>query len=179
MPLLAESLVDEWLNRQGFFTFRGIRDGVDEIDLLGVRPTPTGLQGWHVEVQVSFRPIGYITKLTDRLAKAKGAKSRSAVIRRSDDELSECVNAWVQHKFTKDRKVASRERCWPHLTWEYHLIHGMTKYPSEVELIAELGVKTIPLHQVLSDLCQRTPGASQGAAGTDISDMIDYYRKHL
>ena len=37
MALLAESLVDEWLNRQGFFTIRGIKHGVGEIDLLGVR----------------------------------------------------------------------------------------------------------------------------------------------
>jgi hypothetical protein len=37
VALLAESLVEEWLNRMGFFTVRGIRRGVGEIDLLGVR----------------------------------------------------------------------------------------------------------------------------------------------
>jgi hypothetical protein len=64
MPLLAETLVDEWLNRRGFFTVRGIKDGVEEIDLLGVRPTSNGLEGWHVEVQASFRPVNYITPLS-------------------------------------------------------------------------------------------------------------------
>jgi hypothetical protein len=56
----SETLVDEWLNRQGFLTIRGIKDsGVDEIDLLGVRPRPTGgLEAWHVEAQISFRPVG-------------------------------------------------------------------------------------------------------------------------
>jgi len=38
MAAFAESLVDEWLNRQGFFTVRGLKYGVDEMDLLGVRP---------------------------------------------------------------------------------------------------------------------------------------------
>jgi len=38
MAALAESLVDAWLNRQGFFTVRGLKHGIDEIDLLGVRP---------------------------------------------------------------------------------------------------------------------------------------------
>ena len=39
MSLLAETLVDEWLNRKGLnLPFDGIKDGVDEIDLLGVRP---------------------------------------------------------------------------------------------------------------------------------------------
>ncbi len=35
MALLAEPLVDEWLNRKGFFTLRGIKHRVREIDLLG------------------------------------------------------------------------------------------------------------------------------------------------
>lgn len=65
MTALAESLVDEWLNRQGFFSVRGIKHGVDEIDLLGVRPDGKGLEAWHVEVQASFRPIGYISPLKD------------------------------------------------------------------------------------------------------------------
>ncbi|SDJ83953.1 hypothetical protein SAMN05428973_106364 [Duganella sp. OV510] len=32
MALLAESLVDEWLNRKGFFIVRGLKHGVGEID---------------------------------------------------------------------------------------------------------------------------------------------------
>jgi len=40
MALLAESLVDEWLNRQGFFTIRGVKHGVGEIDLLAIRAVP-------------------------------------------------------------------------------------------------------------------------------------------
>ena len=36
MALLAESLVEEWLNRKGFFTIRGLKQDVDEIDLLAV-----------------------------------------------------------------------------------------------------------------------------------------------
>jgi hypothetical protein len=56
MALLAESVVDEWLNRQGFFTIRGVKQGVSEMDILAVRPESSGIIGWHVEVQVSFRP---------------------------------------------------------------------------------------------------------------------------
>ena len=63
MATLAESLVDEWMNRQGFFTVRGIKHGVHKIDLLGVRPTKDSLEAWHVEVQASFRLIGYLCSL--------------------------------------------------------------------------------------------------------------------
>jgi len=37
MALLAESLVEEWLNRNRFFTIRGIKHGLAEIDLLAIR----------------------------------------------------------------------------------------------------------------------------------------------
>jgi hypothetical protein len=41
MAALAESLVDEWLNRQGFFTVRGLKHGADEMRknaLRGIEP---------------------------------------------------------------------------------------------------------------------------------------------
>jgi hypothetical protein len=34
-------LADEWLNQQGYFTIRG---GVDEVDLLAIKPDGTGKQ---------------------------------------------------------------------------------------------------------------------------------------
>ncbi len=36
MALLAEEVVEEWLNRNGYFTIRGIKVGVDEIDTLAI-----------------------------------------------------------------------------------------------------------------------------------------------
>ena len=33
MALLAEELVEEWLNRHGYFTIRGVKLGVHEMDL--------------------------------------------------------------------------------------------------------------------------------------------------
>jgi hypothetical protein len=48
MALLAESLVEEWLNRKGYFTIRGLKHGLGEMDLLAVRPESAGVIGWHV-----------------------------------------------------------------------------------------------------------------------------------
>jgi len=42
MPRLGEEIVEEWLNRQGHFTIRGIKLGVDEIDILAIRPLLNG-----------------------------------------------------------------------------------------------------------------------------------------
>ena len=71
MSLLAESLVEEWLNRAGYFTIRGARFGVNELDLLAVRPGPSGPEVRHIEVQVSTNPIAYIPPLTDAQANVK------------------------------------------------------------------------------------------------------------
>lgn len=75
MALLAEQLVDEWLNRNGFFTLRGIKSGVHEIDLLGIRMSKGVLEGWHVEVQISFRPVSYIGRLSKDEQQTTGAKA--------------------------------------------------------------------------------------------------------
>ena len=60
MALLAEELVEEWLNRQGYFTIRGVKLGVHEIDLLAIRPAGVKLECRQIEVQASVLP----TRLT-------------------------------------------------------------------------------------------------------------------
>lgn len=61
MSLLAEVVVEEWLNQQGYFTIRGAKLGNDEIDILALRVLSNGvIERRHIEVQVSIKPIGYI-----------------------------------------------------------------------------------------------------------------------
>ena len=45
MAKLAESIVEEWLNRQGFFTIHGIKFGNHEIDVLAGKKHFTGGAG--------------------------------------------------------------------------------------------------------------------------------------
>ncbi len=59
MSLVTETLVEEWLNRKGYFTIRGAKKGGAEMDLLAVSfHEPDAL---HVEVSVSVHAIGYIS----------------------------------------------------------------------------------------------------------------------
>jgi hypothetical protein len=46
VALVAESLVEEWLNRQNFFTIRGVKHGIDEIDLLAIKASAP-VEGFH------------------------------------------------------------------------------------------------------------------------------------
>jgi hypothetical protein len=97
MALLDEQLVEEWLNRQNFFTIRGIKSGVDEIDLLAIRPTTEGLDCWHVEVQISYRPVGYI-----------GGDTNAR--KRNEMQLRAGVEQWVTKKFTSPRHLATKDQ---------------------------------------------------------------------
>ncbi len=177
MALLAESLVEEWLNRQGFFTIRGIKQRISEIDLLAVRPTDSGLVGWHVEVQVSFRPVGYICKLPKAVARAAQIDRTSAKTRVSD-EILVCVRDWIEGKYHAKHKQELRNQLWPGVEWSFHLVHGVVKDETELTAIKECGVNLVPFHKCLFDLCERDDVvAFSGSAGGDLAEVVRYYRK--
>jgi len=177
MAALAESLVDEWLNRQGFFSVRGIKHGVDEIDLLGVRPDGNGLEAWHVEVQASFRPIGYISSLTDEFVPSF-AKSKTSAKERPLDILKPCVAAWVANKFLNTEKKKARESAWPGLRWRHVFVHAVVREPQELEMIKAAGIQLIPLHEILAQL-KHAAGKLKGGAGTDLAEVIEYYNSYV
>ena len=78
MALLAEEIVEEWLNRQGYFTIRGIKMGVQEIDLLAVKWQIDGkAECRHVEVQASMRPVSYISRVLKEEQKAGRAANNA------------------------------------------------------------------------------------------------------
>lgn len=179
MALLAESLVDEWLNRKGFFTVRGIKHGVGEIDLLGVRPNPhmSALEAWHVEVQASFRPVSYIAPLPEKAVEGF-AKSRTSAKVRSSELIEKAAAAWVEKKFTSKSKRVVREAAWPGMAWKYILVHAAVKWPAELEAIAHNGVEVIPLYLVLQELGRSDISGIRGSAGTDLSEIIEYFYQH-
>jgi len=175
MALLAESVVEEWLNRNGFFTIRGIKHGVGELDLLGIKKSGDSITGWHVEVQASFRPIGYISKLTKDLAKSRGRSS--IVARRTAAEMAACARQWVRDKFEAEDKRRVREKYWPGLQWEFHLVHGIAKYPDEIALFKSAGINCHSLYDILKGLQRAGKGAFSGSAGGDLAEIVFYYNK--
>lgn len=174
MALLGESLVEEWLNREGFFTIRGVKHGVGEMDLLAVRrQSDDSVIGWHVEVQISFRPISYIA----RLLKTPG-RGRLSARKRPDEELDACARQWVHDKFRDNAKVELRKKLWPGVDWEYHFVHANVKYPRELEIIASEGIKLHAFHDVLAALTDRKKGSFSASAGGDLAEIVSYYKSH-
>jgi hypothetical protein len=172
VALLGESLVEEWLNRDGFFTIRGVKHGVGEMDLLAVRPIENGkVAGRHVEVQISFRPIGFISKLPKN-----SIYNRRSVRARTEQELDACARQWVQEKFRDKRKQRLRDQLWPGVNWEFHFVHGVVKDPHELEIIASEGITLHPFHEILATLGKRNAQSFSGSAGGDLAEIVSYYR---
>ncbi|HEU5258698.1 MAG TPA: hypothetical protein VFU28_22075 [Vicinamibacterales bacterium] len=169
MALLAEELVEEWLNRRGYFTIRGIKLGVQEIDLLAIRPRDSGLECRHLEVQCSMRPVSYVTRVPKDVQKATGRAAASAKAR-TDDELRQGISEWVHKKFDHPVKRAIRNRLAPG-PWSRELVLHQVKWEREVELVQEAGITVHRLRGLLKEL--NSGGLLfEGAAGAHLVDLV-------
>lgn len=171
MALLAESLVEEWLNRMGFFTIRGVKQGNGEMDLLAVRQGPQGfVTGWHVEVQVSFKPVGYISN-------RQGKEAHAAF--RSPDMLAADVDAWIKKKFQRHEAMALREKLWPGIKWEYYFVHSNVKHKGELEAFEQRGITLHNFTNILKSLSTSKPSDFTGSAGSDLAAIVSYYKSYV
>jgi len=169
MSLLAEEIVEEWLNRNGYFTIRGLIVGRHEIDLLAVKITDKVIERRHIEVQASSRPIGYVTKFP--------GSTESIAKRRSDEELRKHVAGWVRKKFDLPEKEQLRQQLAPG-EWSRELVVHNVKYPQELEMIGRNKVKVIRLSELVADL--RSPSTSiKGAAGSQLVELGPLFSQEL
>ncbi len=169
MALLAEELVEEWLNRQGYFTIRGVKLGVHEIDLLAIRPTPKGLECRQFEVQASVRPVSYITKVPLEVQRRSGRAPGSAKMR-DDEELRQGIREWVSKKFAHPDKDRLRRKLAAG-PWSRELVVHVVKHERELELIQEAGVIVRRLTDLVAEL-KKGGLALDGAAGAHLVDLV-------
>ena len=162
MALLDEQLVEEWLNSKNFFTMRGIKLGNDEIDLLAHRNTNGVDEYWHIEVQISYRPIGYVG-------------GNNSAKKRTKEELVLGAKEWVEKKFTSSKKVAKREAIAPNAIWKYIFVYGVLKDEGELDAFKELGVELIPYKQVLNELIENKEHKSSSIAN-NITEILQFIK---
>jgi hypothetical protein len=170
MSLLGEEVVEEWLNRNVYFTIRGIKIGVDEIDILAIRPLPDGKHECrHIEVQVSINPISYITKVPAAVRKQTGIGAHNAK-KRDVDQLTQGVREWVEAKFDLSRKVEVRNSLCPG-SWTKELVVGTVKHEEEIGLLRQAGITVHRLTDILSDMTEKRT-VVKSAAGADLFDLM-------
>jgi hypothetical protein len=150
MPLIGEEVVEEWLRQQGYFTIRGIKLGVHEMDVLAVKPQAGKAPDLrHVEVQVSMNPVSHLTPWTKRLQKELRIAPMSQKARTAEQE-AECIEAWVVKKFKEKKKAALRERLYPG-EWKCELVVHNVRFPDELNALKK-HINVIPLVQILDEL---------------------------
>jgi hypothetical protein len=169
MSSLAEEIVQEWLNRQGYFTIRGIRLGVQEIDILAVQVDSTGLHCRHFEVQSSMRPVTYISQVPKAVRKSSGLAANSAK-RRTPDELQQGVIEWVEKKYCHEEKGKVKAILSPQ-KWTKELVVNIVRHQDELDLIETQGVIVHKLADILAELCDNKYPIP-GAAGSDLIELI-------
>jgi len=169
MALLAEEIVEEWLNRNGYFTIRGAKVGVNEIDLLAVKKSGSKTILRHIEVQASIRPASYMTPLPKKVIQKTG-KGPFNASRRSNRVLKLGVKEWVYKKFNMPRKCELRESLFPG-KWQYELAVNEVRHPKELSFIKEEGIKILHLPDIIEEL--RSGSTSiKSAAGRDLVELV-------
>lgn len=171
MALLAETVVEEWLNRQGYFTIRGLRAGSNEIDLLAVSSNRDS--SMHVEVSVSPDPNSWICGWTKRLQKELGYGPNYNK-ERTQEQMEECVKEWVRKKYigstSKDKVEKLRNDLWPDRDWLRVFVHGKAWKREELPLIEQQGIRLVHIRQVLTDL--KNPKLTPHVTSSEASDIV-------
>jgi hypothetical protein len=158
LALFAEALVEEWLNRRGYFSIRGVKIGSSEIDLLAVSPgEPKGL---HVEVSVAIRPMAYYCTSSPK--------------RLSSQEVESCTERWVFKKYRNEKVVQQRETLWPGREWSFMFVHGNVKHKEELGFISGQGVELVEMREVLTELRKRTPFTTSSESSA-VAELVDFY----
>lgn len=170
MALLAEEVVEEWLNRNGYFTIRGIKIGVHEIDILAIKPLPNGgHECRHVEVQASINPIAYVSKVPKAIQKKHGIAPDNAKTR-STAMLSQGVAEWVEKKFHHPKKQKMRESLCQG-EWSFELVVHRVRHPEELGVFREAGVVIHQLDDIIAEMVERKH-LIRSASGNDLVDLI-------
>jgi hypothetical protein len=176
MALIAETIVEEYHNYLGYFTIRGVKKGSDEMDLLAIKVSNKNkIEALHIEVQVSHKPVRYISDFIAELHVA--GRSTSHAANRTEEELRQCCQAWVKKKFDHPRKQAVRNKLFPNQQWKYILVHGNVRSGKELEILEELGVETVDIRiiieQMISTYLKRYGTSS---VGRDIINLFKLFK---
>lgn len=169
MALLAEEIVEEWLNRNGFFTIRGIKVGVYEIDLLAIGFKNGETICRHIEVQDSVNPISYLCSLSKEDQKATGRGPNNAK-KRSEIEVSKGVNEWVEKKYHLPATEKLRNQLYDG-EWKFELVVNQVKHEEEIKIIEDHGILVCRLENIISELASSKTIVKR-ASGADLVDLV-------
>ena len=164
MAQIHEKLVEEWYRRNGYFTIRSAKaSGNNEIDLLAQKIDENGKSIYrHIECQISFRPIGYISTV-----KTKSNKKRSI------EEVYEQATLWVEKKFLSPKVQNIRDSFVNQkVNWLFTFVHHKVLDQNELEAISKQGIELIPFDNIKNSLDPK------GETSSDARDEVELLRNN-
>lgn len=163
MSKLAEILVIEYLNREGYTTAQSVKKGHGEWDILALQRMPKKTIAKHFEVQVSFDPVSYL--------------SNSNAKKRSPEAVESDMDKWIKKKYEHNYIREIRKKFYPG-SWKYGLIHGKLKDQRELDiLLSRDNFVTIDFFDIIESLCSAHPkNLPFTAEGKDLVEIIRYVR---
>jgi len=169
MALLAEEIVEEWLNRQGYFTIRGVKLGVHEIDLLALRIDEHGVECRHIEVQASVNPVSYFSRVPKSIQKSTGRSATSSK-KRNLEELKMGIQEWIDKKYLLKSKSQLRNKLYSG-NWTFEVVVHKIKHPEEMDLLQEAGIRVHRLNDIVNELAT-TNMMIESASGASLVDLV-------
>jgi hypothetical protein len=159
MAKLAETLVIEYLSRTGYLSTQSIKKGNNEWDILAIKYEANSIQANHIEVQVSFNPVSYLSK--------SNAKQRS------DEQVNSDMEAWVQKKF-KHPILGEICKAFYSGNWSHALVYGVIKDQRELNYLQQHGIELIPFAEVINTLCSKD--LKDLAFTSETKDLVEILR---
>jgi hypothetical protein len=121
VALLAEEIVEEWLNREGYFAMRRIKLGVQEMGLLDrYVQRPEDLECPTLKCERRFGPSAMspaYPKLSSRQRAARPAAPKHA----RSEELRHGIIEWITKKYDHPKKQRVRNQLAPR-PWSRELV---------------------------------------------------------
>ena len=164
------------MNRNGYFTIRGIKLGVHEIDILAIKLAGSKVEARHIEVQASSNPVSYLCPLSKRLQAKSGRKPQSTKTR-SPKEITESAKEWIDKKYHLKRKHDLRQSLYRG-EWKYELVLHKVKYIDEIEVVKKQGIHVLSLASIVKSMSSNKNTVIRSAAGTSLMELVEMDRKH-
>ena len=162
MALIDEEIIQEWLISRGFLTIRGLRKGNREIDLLGVKSTGPNPEYWHIESQVSFKPIGHI--------------GGGGAARQTKREMERRIQGYIDRKFNHPQIVDLREKVTAGVEWKKGFVYAVAAFPYEIECFRNNGVHVYQYREIIRDLIGNVHPLKTSSDARNIVNIIGYFQ---
>lgn len=134
---IGEKLVGSALQSLGYFTIQGLKAGVREADFLAVKMNGEKVTLWHIEVQISRRPIGNLRAY--------------ARLGNTGDNPIKAAREYIDKKFFQRDLCRKIEFVLGTKDYRRMFIHGRLRSPEQLEAFKEKRIECLSIGKLVEE----------------------------